>query len=62
MVCHYWVFNYGSSFCFCVCNSCHDLMMLGFNISDIITVEGADYHCIIHGISKYDAIHLLENS
>ena len=28
----------------------------------IITVKGVDCHCIIHDISKSEAIHLLENS
>ena len=39
-------------------------MMLHLNISDIaiITVKGVDYHCVIHGISKSEAIHLLQNS
>ena len=43
---------------------CNDLTMLFVNISyiAIITVKGADYRCIIHGISKSEAIHLLENS
>ena len=38
--------------------------MLCLNISDIaiITVKGADYGCIIHNISKSEAIRLLENS
>ena len=38
--------------------------MLCLNISDIalITVKGVDYCCIIHDISKSEAIHLLENS
>ena len=38
--------------------------MLGLNLSDIavITVKGVDYCCIIHDISKSEAIHLLENS
>ena len=33
-------------------------------VSDIaiITVSWVDYCCIIHGISKCDTIHLLENS
>ena len=37
--------------------------MLCFNTSDItiITVKGIDYRCIIHDISKSDAIHFLEN-
>ena len=38
--------------------------MLCLNISDvtIITFKGIDYCCFIHDISKYDAIHLFENS
>ena len=37
-----------------VCNSCHDLTMLCFNISNIaiIAVKGVDYRCIILDISK----------
>ena len=46
------------------CNGCHDFTMLCLNISkiDIITVTSVDYRCIIHGISKSKAIHLLKNS
>ena len=38
--------------------------MLSVNISDIaiITVNGVDYRCIIHDISRSEATHLLENS
>ena len=38
--------------------------MLCLNISDIavVIVKGIDYFCIIHDISKSEAIHLLENS
>ena len=37
--------------------------MLSFNISDIatITVKNVYYHCIIHNISKSEAINLLKN-
>ena len=47
-----------------VSNGCHDLKMLCLNISDIaiIIVKSIDYRCIIHDISKSEAIHLLENS
>ena len=46
-----------------VCNGCHDLTMLSVNTSDItiITVENVDYCCIIHKISKSEAIDLLQN-
>ena len=38
--------------------------MLSVNISDIaiITVKNVDYRCIIHNISKSEAINLLESS
>ena len=38
--------------------------MLSVNISDItvITVENVNYRCIIHNISKSEAINLLKNS
>ena len=64
MICHYWFFNHGFNFQDCVCNGCHDLTMLSVNISDIaiITVKNVNYRCIIHNISKSEAINLLENS
>ena len=47
-----------------VCNGCHDSTILCLNISNlgIITVKGIDYCCITNGISKSEAINLLENS
>ena len=64
MICHYWFFNHGFKFQDYVCNGCHDLSMLTVNISDvaIITVKNVDYCCIIHKISKSEAIDLLKNS
>ena len=50
----YWYFNHGFKFQKSVCNGCYDLL--------IIIVKGIDYHCIIHNISKSDAINSLENS
>ena len=37
--------------------------MLCLNVSDtaIITVKGVNYRCIVHDISKSEAIHRLEN-
>ena len=57
-------FNHGLKFQDHVCNGCHDLSLLCLNISDIaiITVKKVDYCCIIHNISKSEAINLLENS
>ena len=64
MICHYWFFNYGFEFQDHVCNGCHDLPMSSVNISDIsiITVKNVDCCCIIHNITKSEAINLLENS
>ena len=64
MICYYWFFNHGFKFQDSVCNGCHDLTILCLNISDIviITVKNIDYHCIIHRISKSEAINLLETS
>ena len=64
MICHYWFFNYEFSFKDYVCNGCHDLTILSVNINDvpIITVKDVDYRCIIHNITKSQAINLLKNS
>ena len=64
IVCHYWFFNHGFEFQNSDCNDFHFLTMLCLHFSDIaiITVKGVDYRCIIHDISKSEAIHLLENS
>ena len=64
IVCHYWCFNHGFKFKNLVGNGCHDLMMLCLNLSDIaiIAVKRFDYRYIIHGISRSETIHLLENS
>ena len=45
-----------------VCNGCHDLLM-SMNLCDIakLNIKGADYCCIISGISKSEAIHLMQN-
>ena len=46
-----------------VCNGCHDVLMIAMNISDIaiLNIHSADYHCIISGISKSEAINLIQN-
>ena len=64
IVCHYWCFYHGFKFQDSGCNGCHDLSKLCLNLSDIAinTIKNVDYRCIIHNISKSDAIHLLENS
>ena len=63
MICPHFFFNHGFKFQDYVCNDCHDLTMLGVNISDIanITVKNVDYHCITQNISKSEAINLFKN-
>ena len=64
LVCDYWFFNNGFKFQIYVCNACHDLTMLCLILGDIAIINAAnvDYHCIFYGISKSEAINLLENS
>ena len=59
----YWFFNHRFKFQGSVLNGCHYLTMLCLNVSDtaIITVKGVNYRCIVHDISKSEAIHRLEN-
>ena len=46
-----------------VCNGCHDLLMMSMNLSNIaiLNIKGADYHCIVSGISKNEALNLMQN-
>ena len=46
------------------CNRCHDLLMISMNLSDIaiLNIQGSDYHCIISGISKTEAINLMKHA
>ena len=64
-VCHYWYFlSKGFKFQPNVCNRCYDLFMMSMNLSDIaiLNVKSADYGCIISGISKNEAINLMQNA
>ena len=63
-ICHYFFFNHGFEFGDSICNGCHDLSTLSFNISDIaiIAVKNVYYCCIINNISKSEAINFLENA
>ena len=60
---HYWFFNHGLKFQDSVHNGCHAFIMLIVNIRDIaiMTIKNVYYRCIIHNISKSDAINWLEN-
>ena len=61
---HYWYFlNKGFKFQTYVCKKCHDLLMICMNLSDIaiLIMKGSGYCCIISGISKSEAINLMQS-
>ena len=64
MICHYWFFNHGFKFQDSLCNDFNDLTMISINVRDIaiITIKNVDYCCIVHNISKSEAINVLKNS
>ena len=47
-----------------VCNRCYDLLMMSMNLSDIAisNIKDSDYRCINSGISKSEAINLIQNT
>ena len=62
-ICHYWCFlDKGFKFQQHLWNGCHDVLMMSMNLSHISiqNIHGADYHCIIIGVSKSDAINLMK--
>ena len=64
-ICHYWYFlDKGLKFQPIVCNGCHDLSIMSMNLSNIaiLNIKSADYHCIISGIRKNEAINLMQNT
>ena len=63
-ICHYWYFlNKRFKFQTYVCNRCHDLLMMSTKLNNIavLKIKNAEYRCIITGISKSEAITLLQN-
>ena len=63
-ICYYCYFlNKGFNFQPYVCNRYHDLLTMSMNLSDIaiLNIKAADYRCIISGISKSEAINLMQN-
>ena len=61
----YWYFkDVGFKFKQHVCNKCHDVLMTVYELKNIaiLNVKGADFRCILWGISKDEAINRLNNS
>ena len=62
---HCWYFlSYSFKFQRNVCNTCHDLLMISMNLSDIaiLNIKGSDYRCVIRLISKNEAVNLMQNA
>ena len=55
--------NKGFKFQPCICKRCHDLSMMSLNLSDIaiLNIKRSDYRCIISGISKSEAVNIIQN-
>ena len=63
MICHYFFFNHVFKFQDSVCNGCHHLSKTCLiKVTAVISIENAEYCCIIHKISKSEATNLLENA
>ena len=65
MLCHYWYFNdVGYKFQPYVCNGCHNVSVMIYELKNIaiLNVKGVDYRCILWGISKKEAVNILNNS
>ena len=65
MLCHYWYFqDVGYKFEPRVCNKCHDVLMTAYELKNIaiLNVKSVDYRCIFGGISRNEAVDILNNS
>ena len=62
---HYWYFlDKGFKFQSYLCDGCHNISVMSMNPSNIaiLNIRGVDYCCIINGISKNEAVNLLQNA
>ena len=62
-ICHYWYFlDNGFKFQPYLLNRCHDLLMsMIFSNIAFLKIKNPDYDCVITGISKSEAINLMQN-
>ena len=63
-ICYYWHFsNKGFKFQTYVCNRCHDLLLMSMNLSHIaiLKIKNDDYRWGFAGISKSEAINVMQN-
>ena len=65
MLCHYWHFkDVGFKFESHVCNKYHHVLMTAYELKNIaiLNIKGADFRCILWGISRDDAVNTMNNS
>ena len=65
MLCHCWYFkDVGFKFEPHVCNKCHDVLITVYELKNvaILNVKGADFRCILRGISGDKAFNRMNNS
>ena len=63
--CRYWYFlDKGFKFQLYICKWCHDVLIMSINLDEIaiLSIGGADCRRNISGISKSDAVDLLQNA
>ena len=61
MLSHYWYFeDIGYEYEQYVCNGCHDLSMIVYNLDDfiILNIKGVDDRCLVYNMSINDTIKL----
>ena len=64
-ICHYLYFLHnGFKFQPNICNRYYNLLMMSLNLSDIaiLNIKGSGYRCIISGITRNEAIILMQNT
>ena len=65
MLFHYWYSeNIGYKFESSVCKKCHNVLMTAYELKNIaiLNVKGVDCRCILWGISRNEAVNILNNS
>ena len=65
ILCHYLYFkDVGFKFEPHVCNKCHDVLMTAYELKNlaILNIKGVDFRCILWGISRDEAVNMLNNS
>ena len=65
MLFHYWYSeNIGYKFEANVCKKCHNVLMTAYELKNIaiLNVKGVDCRCILWGISRNEAVNILNNS